>query len=59
MQENGKRDAMEEVSRLLPTEIAEALAGLSPRDRALVTELRLRVNRPSAVTVRGETMFLS
>ena len=59
MQENGKRDAMEEVFRLLPTEIAEALAGLSPRDRALVTELRLRVNRSAAVTVRGETMFLS
>ncbi|RDU35160.1 stage III sporulation protein AA [Neobacillus piezotolerans] len=42
----------------LPNAVANAIEGIPSADRAKVEEIRIRINRPIEVTVRGAPLFL-
>lgn len=50
---------MEKIFSFLPKTIAKALEGIPSESRDNVEEIRIRINRPIEVTVRGAPLFLS
>ncbi|WP_409270610.1 stage III sporulation protein AA [Neobacillus sp. SCS-31] len=49
---------MDRIKPFLPQAVANAIEGIPSADRGKVEEIRIRINRPVEVTVRGAPLFL-
>ncbi|MEG1942942.1 MAG: hypothetical protein RR049_03925 [Angelakisella sp.] len=50
---------LEKTLSVLPEEISEIIRLLSPAEQDFIQEIRLRINRPLSVVLRGESLFVS
>ncbi|MEG0852499.1 MAG: hypothetical protein RSF82_01410 [Angelakisella sp.] len=49
----------EKALSVLPDDIAEVLRQLSPNEKNFAQELRLRINRPISIVIKGENLFIT
>ena len=49
---------MEDILSFLPKRIAQLLDAVPPNDQDGMEEVRIRINRPLEITVRGKPQFL-
>lgn len=49
----------EKALNVLPEDIAEILRQLLPNEQAFAQEIRLRINRPLSLVIKGESLFVS